>query len=91
MGFQPRDTGTIEQRFGFLKLNLTYRPFFAKAYTVTRSLLLTFVLIVKIKILCFMIQKSRIRNRAVKQSLNTRRLIPAYRGPQGMTTSIGSP
>ena len=46
VGFQPRDTGTIEQIFGFLKLNLTYIPFFARAYTVKRCLLLKFVCIV---------------------------------------------
>ena len=26
-------TGIIEQRFGFLKLNITYGPVFARAYT----------------------------------------------------------
>ena len=46
MGLQPQDTGTIEKRFGFLKLNFTFRPFSARAYTVRRCLLLIFVLIV---------------------------------------------
>ena len=46
---------------------------------------------IKVKIPCFRIQKSGIRNRVVKQSLNTRRLIPAYRGSKGMQTSICSP
>ena len=46
---------------------------------------------IKVKILCFRIQKSEIRNRAVKQFLNTRRLIPAFRGSKGLKISIGSP
>ena len=45
----------------------------------------------KVMICCFVIQKSGIRNRAVKQSLNTRRQIPAYRGSKGMKTYIDSP
>ena len=95
MGFQPQDTGTIEQIFGFLKLNLTYRRFFARAYTVKCCLLLMcldclFIDII-VKNFCFRIQKSEIMSRAVKQSLNTRQLIPAYIGSKGMNTSIGSP
>ena len=46
---------------------------------------------IKVKILCFRIQKSGIRDRAVKQSLITRRLVTAYRGYKGLETSIGTP
>ena len=95
MGLQPQDTDTIEQIFGFLKLNLSCRRFFARAYTVKCFLLLMcldclFIDII-VKNFCFRIQKSGIMNRAVKQSLNTRPLNPAYRGFKGMNTSIGSP
>ena len=54
MGFQPQDTGTIEQRFGFLKLNLTYKPVFARAYTVKRCLLL-----ISVWIVCLLTLKSK--------------------------------
>ena len=46
MGFQPQDAGTFEHIFGLLKLNLTYGPVFARAYTVKRCLILISVWIV---------------------------------------------
>ena len=55
MGFQPQDTGTIELRFGFLKLDLTYGPVFATANTVKRCLL-----IISVWIVCFLTLNSRI-------------------------------
>ena len=93
MGFQPQDAGTIEQKFGFFKLNLTYGPVFARAKTDECCLLLISAWTGCLYTLTqdSLLQDSEIRNRAVKQSLNTRRLIPASRGSKGMKTSIGSP
>ena len=76
-GFQtPR--GPIEQIFGFMKVNLTNGPVFARDYTVKCLLFIINICLdclfidIKVKILFFRIQTLVIRNGAIKQFLNTR-------------------
>ena len=54
MGFKPKDTDTIEQRFGFLKLNSTYRPGLTSACTAKYYLLL-----ISVWMVCLLALKSR--------------------------------
>ena len=78
MGFKPQEAGTIEQIFGFVKVNLTNGPVLARDYTVKCLLFIINICLdclfidIEVKILCFRIKTLVIRNRAIKQSLNTR-------------------
>ena len=102
VGFQPQETGTAGQRFGFLKTQfilwtcLCFKQSSSVKYITLKitngmqcrpiNVLLCLFIEIYIRIQGSRIQDSGIRKRAVNHSIISRQLIPGYRGSKKIIT-----